>query len=77
MEQNQLAKFIGKDLKGSIGKVEVVQGTAKDSGNIYYAIEISFINGYKKRLFLRSDEQFAWCNAFDMLETQSQIDSAF
>lgn len=75
--ENQMSKYINRDLKGAIAKIEVVQGTAKDSGNIYYAIEMSFINGYKKRIFLRSDEQFAWCNAFDQLETQQQVDAAF
>ena len=75
--ENQLAKYLGKDLKGAIAKVEVVQGTAKDSGNLYYAVELTFINSYKKRLFLRSDEAFAWSNAFDQLETQSQINAAF
>lgn len=74
---NTLSKYINKDLKGVIADLQVVQGTAKDSGNIYYAIEISFINGYKKRLFLRSDEQFAWTNAFDQLLTQKQVEAEF
>ena len=76
MESN-LAKYLGQDLKGIISKIEVVQGTAKDSGNIYYAIELSFINGYKKRLFLKNEEQFCWANAIDILTTQKQIDSQF
>lgn len=71
---NTLSNYLNKDLKGVISNLQVVQGTAKDSGNIYYAIEISFINGYKKRLYLRSDEQFAWTNAFDQLLTEKQID---
>lgn len=75
--ENSLQKYLGKDMKGVIAGLEVVQGTAKDSGNTYYAIEISFINGYKKRLFLRSDEQFAWTNAFEQLLTQKQVDAEF
>lgn len=71
---NTLSNYLNKDLKGVISNLQVVQGTAKDSGNIYYAIEISFINGYKKRLYLRSDEQFAWTNAFDQFLTEKQID---
>lgn len=74
---NSLAKYMNKNLKDVICDLQVAQGTAKDSGNIYYCIEISFINGYKKRLFLKSDEQFAWSNAFDMLETNNVIDSNF
>lgn len=77
MDNNTLAKYLGKDLKKIINDLQVVQGTAKDSGNIYYAIEITFINGYKKRLFLRADEQFAWVNAFDMLDAQATIDKNF
>lgn len=73
---NNLAKFMGrKDLKNAITSVEVVQGTAKDSGNIYYAIELKFVNGYTKRMFLRSDESFAWANAFDLIDVQRVVDS--
>lgn len=75
--ENQLAKYLGKELKGSIAKLEVVQGTAKESGNVYYAVEITFINSYKKRLYLRNDEAFAWSNAFEQLETQRQVNAAF
>lgn len=72
--ENSLAKYMGRDLKKIIANLEVVQGTARDSGNTYYAVEITFINGYKKRLFLRSDEQFAWTNAIDQLDTTKQIE---
>lgn len=75
--ENTLAKYLNKDLRGIISGLSVVQGTAKDSGNIYYAIELSFINGFKKRLFLQQAEQFAWTNAFEQLETQQQIDRTF
>lgn len=77
MDNTQMSKYLNKDLKKVLSSMEVVQGTAKDSGNLYYAIELTFINGYKKRLFLRSDEQFAWTNAFDMLEAQSLVEAAF
>lgn len=74
---NQLSKYLNKDLKGAIKSLTVVQGTAKDSGNVYYAIEIEFINSYKKRLFLRNDEAFAWCNAFDLIDMDKVVESAF
>lgn len=72
-----LQKYLNKDLKAAISKVEVIQGTAKDSGNVYYAVEITFINGYSQRIFLRGAEQFAWTSAFDLIQTQQQIDRAF
>lgn len=75
--ENSLAKFMNQDLKGIISKISVVQGTAKDSGNIYFAIELEFINGYKKRLFLPDAEKFAWVNAIELLDTQKQINVSF
>ena len=75
--ENTLANHMGKNLKNIISEIKVVQGTAKDSGNIYYAIELNFINGYSKRLFLRSEEQFAWINAIEQLQTQQQVENAF
>ena len=75
--QNQLAKYLDKDIKNIISNVHVVQGTAKDSGNIYYAIEMNFINGYSSRIFLRGAEAFAWVNAIETLMTQKDIDNQF
>lgn len=74
MEQNSLAKYINQNLKDIISGIQVVQGTAKDSGNIYYCIELNFINGYSKRLFLRNEEQFAWVNAIETLNVTKQFD---
>ena len=73
MESNTLAKYMGQNLKGIISSINVVQGTAKDSGNTYYCIEMGFINGYKKRLYLRAEEQFAWVNAFETLNVSKQF----
>lgn len=75
--ESTLAKYLGKELKGSVGSIQVVQGTAKDSGNIYYAIDVTLTNGYKYRKFLRGSEEFAWSNAFDQLDMQKQVDAAF
>lgn len=72
---NTLSKYMGVELKAAIDSLSVVSGTARDSGNTYYAVEISFINGYKKRIFLKSDEAFAWTNAFELLKTQSIVDN--
>lgn len=72
-----LQKYMNKNLKDSIDNLQVVQGTAKETGNIYYAVEITFINGYSKRIFLSGAEQFAWVNAFEQLETQIQVNKEF
>lgn len=74
---DQLSKYLDRDLRGAIRSMRVQQGKAKDSGNVYYYIELIFNNGYNKRLFLSSDETFAWCNAFEMLETNKVIDNEF
>lgn len=74
--ESQLQKYHNRDLRGAIQNMTVVQGTSKE-GNIYYAIEITFINGYQKRIFLRSDEQFAWCNAFDMIDVNKTVEAEF
>lgn len=76
--ENQLAKYFGKsNLKDAIAEINVVQGVAKDSGNTYYCVELSFINGYRKRMFLKNEEIFCWVNAFEQAETQKQINQTF
>lgn len=74
---DNMQKYLGKELKGAISSLQVVQGTARESGKPYYAIDITFINGYQKRMFISNAEQFAWTNAFDQLETQVQINANF
>ena len=74
---NTMAKYLNQDLKGIIAKLEVIQGSAKDTGNPYYAMEITFINGYKQRIFLRGAEQFAWSSAIEQLQTTKQVEATF
>ena len=74
--ENQLQKYFGRtDLKKAIASLDVIQGKAKDSGNIYYAIELKFINGYTKRFFPMDAEKFAITNAFDLVPVQEQVDA--
>lgn len=73
--QNTLAQYLNTELKDIIASVEVFQGTAKETGSPYYAIDLKFINGYSKRLFLRQDEMFAWVNAIEQLQTSKQLDN--
>lgn len=77
--ENALAKYYGREEYATkiVKACRVVQGTARDSGNTYYAIEIEFINGFKKRLFPNDAERFALVNAFDMVDTAKQVDAAF
>lgn len=74
--ENKLAQYHNKDLRPAIQNMTVVQGTSKE-GNVYFAVEITFINGYQKRIFLKSDEQFAWCNAFDMINANQTVEAQF
>lgn len=69
-------KYMNKNYKDVIDNIQVKQGTAKDSGNTYYFLELHFINGYSARIFCLGDKQFAIQNALDLYESQ-QLDSAF
>lgn len=71
--ENSLAPYVGQDVKNIIKKMEIVQRTSKD-GNPYFAIEMTFCNGYTKLLFVNSQELFAWTNALEMLDTEKQIE---
>lgn len=75
--ENQLSKYQNKNLYNVIESVKVIQGTAKESGNIYYAIEIALVNGYSFRVYPKEGDRFAWVNAFEYLETNTQLDKAF
>lgn len=75
--ENQLSKYVNRELYNAIESVKVIQGTAKESGNVYYAIEIRLVNGYSFRLYPKEGDRFAWMNAFDYLETSTQVEKAF
>ena len=71
--ENTLAKYMNRNLKDSVVDLQVVQGTAKDSGNIYYCLELAFVNGYKTRIFARGGDAFALANAFDVLDVSTHM----
>ena len=77
--ENELSKYYGHDESAQkvVKACRVVQGTARDSGNTYFALELEFVNGYKKRIFPNDAERFAISNAFDLVEMQKQVDVAF
>ena len=71
--QNQLNKYIGRDVKKIVKNVNIVSAVAK-TGNPYTCVDIVLINGYTKRLFLKSEEEFCFTNAIELLDTQTIVD---
>lgn len=71
-----MEEYVDKDLKGAVKKLVLKQGVSKE-GNGYYYLELSFNNGYSKRIFLNSESQFAITNAIDVMETTRQLDKDF
>lgn len=63
-----MESYVNKNYKNAIESLKVCQGVAKDSGNTYYYIELLFINGYSKRIYLNDDSRFALSNAFDFVD---------
>lgn len=71
-----LEKYVGRNLIKALESMQVVRGQSKE-GNTYYCIELTFINGYKHRVFLRGAESFAWATAFDLIDINKTIQSEF
>lgn len=66
-----MQNYINEELKKSIESFQVKQGTSKE-GNIYYYLSLVLNNGYEKKLFIQSAEEFAFCNAFQLLQSSHQ-----
>lgn len=64
-----MEKYLEKEYKGAVSSLKLCQGVAKDSGNPYYYLSLTFVNGYERRLFLNDDQRFAISNAFDTIDT--------
>lgn len=74
---NPLQKYIGQELKDSIESVKVLSQTSKE-GTVYYYIGVKFINTYTYRIYPFKEELlFAFANAFDLLNSQKQIENNF
>lgn len=71
-----MEKYINRELKDSIESLQVRQGTSKE-GTSYYYISLVLNNNFEKRIYAQSAEQFAFCNAFDLMDTQKQVDVNF
>lgn len=63
---SELQNFHNQDLTDSIKLLTVKQGKSKD-GTDYYYLELTFINGFSKRIFVNSTESFGFLNAFQSL----------
>lgn len=74
--ESKLTKYLEKDIKKIIQSVKPIACTAK-TGQPYVAIEMKFNNGYSKRLFLKSEEEFAWINAIELLDAEKTIEAEF
>lgn len=63
---SELKDYLNQDLTDSIKLLSVKQGKTKD-GTDYLYLELAFINGFTKRIFVNSSEMFGFLNAFQSL----------
>lgn len=63
---SELKDYHNQDLTDSIKLLTVKQGKSKE-GTDYYYLDLSFINGFSKRIFVNSSEMFGFLNAFQSL----------
>ena len=64
---SELQEYHNQDLTDSIKLLTVKQGKSKE-GTDYYYLELTFINGFTKRIFVNSTESFGFLNAFQSLQ---------
>lgn len=64
---SDLQDYHNQDLTDSIKLLTVKQGKSKE-GTDYYYLELTFINGFTKRIFVNSTESFGFLNAFQSLQ---------
>ena len=64
---SELQDYHNQDLTDSIKLLTVKQGKSKE-GTDYYYLELTFINGFTKRIFVNSTESFGFLNAFQSLQ---------
>ena len=65
-------KYINQEMKNVIQSVQFKKGKTKE-GTEYTYLNLTLINGYNHRIFLRDAEQFAFFNAFDVLNVSKQM----
>ena len=64
---SEFQDYHNQDLTDSIKLLTVKQGKSKE-GTDYYYLELTFINGFTKRIFVNSTESFGFLNAFQSLQ---------
>lgn len=60
-------KYINKDLTKGVSSLRVCEGVSKD-GVKYQYLDLVFTNGFNKRIFIDSREQFGIVNLIQSLE---------
>lgn len=68
-----LSNYIGKDLIKGIDSLVVTQGQSKD-GAPYCYLSLNFINGFTKRIYIQTAENFAFNNLISILDND-RLDS--
>lgn len=63
---SELQDYLNQDLTDSIKLLTVKQGKSKE-GTDYFYLELTFINGFTKRIFVNSTESFGFINAFQTM----------
>ena len=63
-----LKQHLGRDVTSAIQSLEIKEGKAKQTGNPYTFLNLTFVNGYAVRIFLDSGGKFAVSQAITELE---------
>lgn len=71
-----MEKYLNQEFKGCIESLKVNQGVSRD-GNVYYYISLILNNGFEKRIFVSSGEQFAFSNSFESVITTKVLNKEF
>lgn len=67
------SKYLNKNITKVISSLELKSGKSKE-GSDYLYLDLAFINGYSKRIFLNNESMFAIRNAIDNLAQKSGND---
>lgn len=63
----QLADYENINLIESISSFVVKKAKSKE-GTEYFYLDLTFCNGFSKRIFINQSDSFGFLNAFDQLE---------
>lgn len=63
----KLSDYENINLIESISSLSVKKGKSKE-GTDYFYLDLVFVNGFSKRIFVYQQEMFGFLNAFEQLE---------